>query len=240
MSSPPSAIRITNLTFSWEPQDPTVLAIENLTVNAGTQTLITGPSGSGKTSLLNILSGVTVSNTGSVDILGQEMAALDAQARDKFRADKIGVIFQMFNLLPYLSILENVTLSCMFSSKRRAAAQDEGGVEDQARYLLDALQLSPSEFGERPVDTLSIGQQQRVAAARALIGRPGLVIADEPTSALDARNRETFVNLVSKVCKENNATLIVVSHDEALFKHFEHRIDMETVNAALSGKGTTA
>ena len=91
-------------------------------MKAGTQTLITGPSGSGKTSLLNILSGVTVPTTGSVEILGQEMTALNAQARDKFRADRVGVIFQMFNLLPYLSILENVMLSCMFSSERRTAA----------------------------------------------------------------------------------------------------------------------
>lgn len=240
MTSSALTIRITDLTFSWEPQGPVILSIENLTVKAGTQTLITGPSGSGKTSLLNILSGVTVPTTGSVEILGQEMTALNAQARDKFRADRVGVIFQMFNLLPYLSILENVMLSCMFSSERRTAALDEGGAEAQARYFLDALQLSPSEFGGRPVNTLSIGQQQRVAVARALIGNPGLVIADEPTSALDARNREMFLNLISKVCKENNTTLIVVSHDEALFKHFDHRIDMETLNSALPMKGMPA
>ena len=115
---------------------------------------------------------------------------------------------------------------------------DHGHGDFDAEYAFRCA--SPSEFGGRPVNTLSIGQQQRVAVARALIGNPGLVIADEPTSALDARNREMFLNLISKVCKENNTTLIVVSHDEALFKHFDHRIDMETLNSALPMKGMPA
>lgn len=212
----------------------------DLSIADGQQTLITGPSGSGKTSLLNLLSGVTVPDAGELEILDQDMSALAASARDAFRADHIGVIFQMFNLIPYLSVIENVALACTFSQKRRERAQAAGGIEVQARALLQALGLTPEAFASRRVDALSIGQQQRVAAARALIGNPGLVIADEPTSSLDAANRRAFIDLVCGACRDRGATLIVVSHDEALLPYFDNRLDMTEINAADSPAGASA
>jgi len=228
------AVRIDNLRFRWSADGPVVLNIANLAIEDGAQVLITGPSGSGKTSLLNILSGIAVPETGSIDILDADMRAMPASARDSFRADHIGVIFQMFNLIPYLSVIENVMLACTFSKMRRDRSDDAGGVREQANNLLTALGLPPADFGSRRVDALSIGQQQRVAAARALIGNPGLVIADEPTSALDSANRRAFIDLVSSACRNLGATLIVVSHDEALFPFFDNRIDMQQLNSAAS------
>lgn len=225
-------IRIDNLEFRWAPAGPLVLDIPSLAIDDGAQVLITGPSGSGKTSLLNILSGIAVPGSGRVEISGQDMGALPAPARDAFRAGRIGVVFQMFNLIPYLSVLENVMLAGTFSTQRRERARAAGGLEAQARDLLDALGLTPSAFAGRRVDALSIGQQQRVAAARALVGDPGLIIADEPTSALDAANRDAFIELVSGACRARGATLAVVSHDEALFPLFDTRIDMTALNRA--------
>ena len=228
------AVRINNLHFCWSVGGPVVLNISNLSIEDGAQVLVTGPSGSGKTSLLNILSGIAVPDTGEVGILGADMRAMSASARDSFRADHIGVIFQMFNLIPYLSVTENVMLACTFSKMRRDRADKAGGVREQANDLLAALGLAPETFGSRRVDALSIGQQQRVAAARALIGNPGLVIADEPTSALDSANRRVFIDLVSGACRDLGATLIIVSHDEALFPFFDNRFDMAQLNSAAS------
>ncbi|MGJ3259614.1 MAG: ABC transporter ATP-binding protein [Rhodospirillales bacterium] len=228
------AVRIDNLQFRWAPAGPLVLDIPELAIDDGAQVLITGPSGSGKTSLLNILSGIAVPDTGRVEILGRDIGALAAPARDRFRADRIGVVFQMFNLVPYLSVLENVMLAGTFSAPRRDRARAAGGLEAQARGLLDALGLAPGAFAGRRVDALSIGQQQRVAAARALAGDPGLVIADEPTSALDAANRDAFIDLVAGACRARGATLAVVSHDEALFPLFDTRIDMTELNRATA------
>lgn len=234
------AVRIDNLEFRWSPGGPPVLDIPELEIAGGAQVLVTGPSGSGKTSLLNILSGITVPDKGSVRILGADMGAMRAPARDAFRAENIGVIFQMFNLIPYLSVTENVLMACTFSARRRQRIGSAADAAAQAHTLLSALGLTPEAFGSRRVDELSIGQQQRVAAARALIGRPGLVIADEPTSALDAANRQSFIDLVSGACRDCGATLIVVSHDEALFPFFDRRIDMTALNAAaLSGEQAT-
>lgn len=231
------AVRIDNLEFRWTPGGPPVLDIPELEIADGAQVLVTGPSGSGKTSLLNILSGISVPARGDVRILGADMRAMRASARDAFRAEHIGVIFQMFNLIPYLSVTENVLMACTFATRRRQRIGSAADAVAQAHALLSSLGLPPETFGTRRVDALSIGQQQRVAAARALIGSPGLVIADEPTSALDAANRQSFIDLVSGACRDCGATLIVVSHDEALFPFFDQRIDMTVLNAAVLAGG---
>ena len=148
--------------------------------------------------------------------------------RDRFRADHLGVIFQQFNLLPFLSILDNVLLPCQFSKRRRHQA---GDLQDAALRILTELQIEPSLL-ERDVMTLSVGQQQRVAVARALIGNPQLVIADEPTSALDAANRDSFIELLFQRVSEHQSTLIFVSHDEQLAQHFDHHINLSEINCA--------
>ncbi len=226
------AVRAANLRFSWR-QDRPVIDIPEFHVDAGECLFLRGPSGSGKSTLLGLICGVLVPNAGELDVLGQNMARLSAAQRDALRANQMGVIFQLFNLVPYLSVLDNVMLPCRFSRQReqRAMAHDQALV-DEARRLCARLGLGDTEIQGRSVHELSVGQQQRVAAARALIGRPGLVIADEPTSALDADSRDAFLSLLLEECRAHHASLIFVSHDSALGRHFDREVDLAHLNQA--------
>jgi putative ABC transport system ATP-binding protein len=208
-----------------------VLDIPSLDIASGEQLFLVGPSGSGKTSLLNLLGGVAVPEAGSIRLFDTDLATLRPAARDACRADRIGFIFQQFNLLPWLTGLANVTLACRFSARRReSATAEDGGPEAAARRLLTGLGLADID---RPAAELSVGQQQRVAAARALIGGPDLVIADEPTSALDTANRMRFLELLSSACRATGATLVFVSHDEGLASAFDRTLDMRDINRAM-------
>ena len=144
----------------------------------------------------------------------------------------LGVIFQMFNLLPYLPVGENVSLPCRFSSERADAVKASGGQPAEARRLLTRLGLNADEVWSKRASDLSVGQQQRVAAARALIGKPGLILADEPTSALDADSRDAFINLLKEECAASGAALIFVSHDAGLADHFDRALDLKEINTA--------
>lgn len=193
-----------------------------------------GPSGGGKSTLLGLLSGVLLPRTGSVSLLGTRWSDLSGARRDAFRADHLGYIFQQFNLLPYLSVLDNVLLPCRFSALRRQRASQEGGSPGAAaRDLLRRVCLAEGLWA-RPAAQLSVGQQQRVAAARALIGRPELVIADEPTSALDAALRDSFMDLLLDACLVSGSTLVFVSHDERLAALFDERLSLSAINRAAS------
>jgi putative ABC transport system ATP-binding protein len=183
-----------------------------------------GPSGSGKSSLLSLLAGVVAPQRGSLHVLGTELPRLAGAARDAFRADHVGIIFQMFNLVPYLSVLENVTLPCRFSARRRRRAEASGGVEREAERLLEHLDLAKAARSRRAVTRLSVGEQQRVAAARALMGRPEIVLADEPTSSLDADRREAFLRLLFRECESEGVTLVFVSHDRGLQGLFDRTL----------------
>ena len=217
-------IKIDDLKFSWPNQSQTTLDIKALEIDPGQTLFIEGPSGSGKTSLLNLIGAVTEPTAGTIDVLGQSLNTLKGAAKDQFRADHIGFIFQQFNLLPYLSMLENITLPCHFSRARRTKALDSGNLMDEAKRLLSHLQMNDPNLVNKPVTQLSVGQQQRVAAARALIGRPEIIIADEPTSALDANTRESFIQLLFNECEQSGSTLIFVSHDSALASLFDRRV----------------
>lgn len=224
-------IDISNLKFSWNPQAPTVLAIDTLQVGSGERLFIKGPSGSGKSTLLSLLSGVTTAGSGTVRIMDQALEQLSSIQRDHFRANHIGYIFQMFNLIPYLSMIENVVLPCHFSEQRRKRALANGNdLQTEAKRLLSHLDMAQPELLNRPVTTLSVGQQQRVAAARALMGAPELLIADEPTSSLDADRRESFIKLLFDECKQTGSTLIFVSHDASLESLFDRTIDLAQIN----------
>ena len=219
--------------FRWRAEGPDVLALDRLAVARGERLFIEGPSGSGKSTLLGLLAGVTVANAGSLWVLDRPMEQMTGAERDHFRADHIGYIFQMFNLIPYLSVVENVTLPCRFSSSRRAKAMARtGSLEREARRLLDHLDMAHGDLLDRPVTTLSVGQQQRVAAARALMGSPELLIADEPTSSLDADRRESFVNLLFEECRQADSTLVFVSHDASLERLFGRTVDLAAINEA--------
>ena len=207
-----AVVEIRDLAFAW-PGHEVVLDLPALTIGEGERVFIKGPSGSGKSTLLGLLAGIQTANHGTLEVLGQPLARLSGRARDHFRAANLGYIFQQFNLLPFLSVQDNVTSALTFSPEKRARLQ--GSPADEARRLLRELQL-PEEALHRPVHALSIGQQQRVAAARALIGSPPLVIADEPTSALDTDNRAAFIKLLFEECDKQGSTLVFVSHDPYL------------------------
>lgn len=226
-------IKIDDLSFSWSAGLDPLLEIEQLEIQAGEKVFIEGPSGSGKSTLLNLLAGVLVPQRGEVTILNQGMATTGSADRDRFRADHIGVIFQMFNLIPYLSVTENVTLPCRFSKEKyNKTTERDGGPAREAQRLLKALNLADPELIRRPVTDLSVGQQQRVAAARALIGAPDIVIADEPTSSLDAGHREAFIKLLFQECEQAGTTLVFVSHDGSLSRFFDRSLGLLTINKA--------
>ncbi len=227
-------IALRDVRFRWTPDGPWVLDIPALVVRRGEHVFLAGPSGSGKSSLLSLIGGIAVPHAGEVRVLDRSLADLSPTARDRFRADHLGVVFQLFNLLPYLSVLENVTLACRFSPRRRDAAGRHGGAAAEAARLLRELGLGDAALHARRATALSVGQQQRVAAARALIGRPEIVIADEPTSALDAELRTAFVDLLLRECSAAGATLVFVSHDRSLAERFPRRLALPEVNRAAA------
>ena len=228
-----SAVQLTDVSFRWKPRAAPVIDIAHLSVDTGERLLIQGPSGSGKTTLLGLLGGIAIPNAGAVEIFGTDLAKLGATRRDRFRADRIGFIFQMFNLVPYLSLVDNVTLPCRFSpARRRAALEKDPDLATAAVRLLTHMELDAQALGSRPVTELSTGQQQRVAVARALIGAPPLIIADEPTSALDADARHAFLDLLFREVAAAGATLIFVSHDRDLSRHFDRAVNLIDLNRA--------
>ena len=224
-------LELHDLGFAW-PGQAELLDIPHFALQSGESLFLKGPSGSGKTTLLGLLGGVQKACRGSIRLLGTELGSLGAGARDRFRVDHTGYIFQQFNLLPFLSVRENVELPCHFSKSRAARArQRHGSIDQAAATLLEHLGLKP-ELLERRADALSIGQQQRVAAARALIGQPELVIADEPTSALDADSREAFIRLLFAECREAGSSLLFVSHDQSLAPLFDRSLSLAELNRA--------
>jgi putative ABC transport system ATP-binding protein len=230
---PAPVIDICDLRFAWPSASQPVVDIDALRVQRGERVFLRGPSGSGKSTLLSLLAGVVTASAGRVQVLGRDLGTLSGAQRDRFRADHIGFIFQMFNLIPYLSVVENVTLPCGFSALRRERAVQAGGsVAAEARRLLEHLDLRNSDLLRRQVTELSVGQQQRVAAARALIGAPELVVADEPTSALDADRRTAFIDLLFRECAREQAALVFVSHDAALARLFDRTIEFSAINRA--------
>lgn len=226
-----AVIKLENVRFGWQSDKP-ILEVSLLEINSGERVFLKGPSGSGKSSLLNLIGGIQTPQEGKVCLLGQVLNHYGSAKRDSFRSDHIGLIFQQFNLLPYLSVIENVMLPCRFSKARRIRAIDRyGSLKSAARQLLNHLGLVDDFLLENTVTKLSIGQQQRVAVARALMGSPELVIADEPTSALDTDARNAFLELLISECDNSGSTLIFVSHDSSLEQYFSRVISISDINA---------
>lgn len=238
LSSDPrgSAVAISNLQFAYKSGTP-VLDIPSLEVAAGEQVFLHGPSGSGKTTLLGILAGILPAGSGRVSILGHDLATLGASARDALRASHMGYIFQMFNLIPYLSVFENIALPCRMNAQRRARLGGQD-IASAARALIESLGIGHLE--KTAVTELSVGQQQRVAVARALMGSPALVIADEPTSALDADAREAFLKILFAQCKVHGSTLVFVSHDASLMPLFPRKLALRELNRAAQPRASGA
>jgi putative ABC transport system ATP-binding protein len=215
----PLAIEISGLVFQ---QGNFRLALPQLSLPAGGSLFVQGASGSGKTTLLNLMSGTLRQNAGSIRLLAQDFGVWSERRRDAFRADHLGIIFQQFNLLPWASALENVLLPCRFS---RARAQRAGDLKATAARLLQALDLEPAICRQKTA-TLSVGQQQRVAAARALIGAPEILLADEPTSALDAARQAGFLELLLREARRAGSAVIFASHDLTLARQFDQVLEL--------------
>ncbi|STQ91356.1 ABC transporter ATP-binding protein [Iodobacter fluviatilis] len=218
-------IQIENLQFSWPGSARPTLSIPEFKLAKAEHLFLHGPSGSGKSTLLSLLTGIHLPQSGRIKILGQDLSRLSGPGRDRFRADHLGYVFQQFNLLPYLSVLDNVLLPCQFSKLRR---QRTGEPKAQALHLLERLDLHTHLH--QSVSALSVGQQQRVALARALIGAPEILIADEPTSALDAERRGAFIELLFECAKEHQTAILLVSHDPQLAMHFDRSVSLPAIN----------
>ncbi len=224
-------VSIKDLEFEWRPGEP-VLSMPAFTIGAGEKMFLQGASGSGKSTLLGLIAGVFRLTKGDLNVLDRSLKTLSDSQRDALRADAIGVIFQQFNLVPYLTLVENVLLPCRFSPTRAARAGSTAALQKAAAIdILDRLGLGSEATSERAVSALSVGQQQRVAAARALIGAPSLIIADEPTSALDTEARDTFIETLLK--ESLGASVLFVSHDRALAAHFDRSVAMTDINKIL-------
>ena len=228
-----NAVFVRDLNFAWPASTISTLKIANLNIPENSRTLIQGPSGCGKTTLLSLLAGIVLPTSGQTVVLSEDLTLLNSKRRDVFRVDHIGFLFQQFNLIPYLNLIENVLLPCRFSKLRyQNAGNTESSLKDEACRLLNLLGLEPDKFSHLATQKLSVGQQQRVAAARALIGNPKLILADEPTSALDPENRLAFLELIFKEFSKNQTTLIMVSHDTSLSAQFDQVIDLDVLNQA--------
>ena len=224
--APAPALALHGVRYRWPGAAADAIDLNELVLAPGDTVFLRGPSGCGKSTLLSLAAGVLLPQAGRVTLLGTDWAALRPAARDRLRADHLGYIFQQFNLLPYLSVLDNVRLPLRFSP-RRAARAPAGSAEQ----LLAATGL-PRRLWTAPAGGLSVGQQQRVAAARALIGAPEVVIADEPTSALDEALREAFMALLLERCAAAGAALLFVIHDARLAARFGRVVDLPAINRA--------
>lgn len=227
LSSNSPLITLRDLSYTYEGQEKPTLRVPDFTVNKGEELFLYGPSGTGKTTLLEILAGVLRPNSGSVEILGQDLLKMSDAQRDSFRAEHMGYVFQSFNLIPYLSVRENIELPLHLSPARRARL---GSVDTEMVIRALCGNLGISELLEKRVTELSVGQQQRVAVARALLGKPDLLLADEPTSALDSDHREKFLKLLFELSELYGTTVVFVSHDRSIEKLFTRSISLESIN----------
>ncbi len=203
-----------------------ILKIVHWHVKQGEQLFIHGPSGSGKSTLLNLICGLQTANLGNIRVLGKSFDMMSTRQKDKYRAEHIGYIFQQFNLIEYLNAIDNIKLARHFSSSAH-----EADFLPKVHALLLTLNLTSQDW-YRPVNQLSVGQQQRVSIARALINKPKLIIADEPTSSLDQVSRDNFISLLTSLCKKYGSTLLFVSHDMSLCQHFDISIALAQINSA--------
>lgn len=225
------AVAFRDVRFAWPRANGFVLEIPKFRLGKGESVLLLGPSGSGKSTFLSLLCGIVLPQSGTIEVMGQDMSALGSSARDKFRSDHFGIIFQMFNLLPYGSVADNVLLPLHFAKERRARTAANGSLEAEAERLLLRLGIDAETMARASTSDLSVGQQQRVAAARALIGAPEIIVADEPTSALDRNRQADFLSLLFEETARSGAALLMVSHDETLGDRFDRVVPLGEIAA---------
>ena len=221
-----TAINLLNVSYTYRGDVAPVLDIANWQVRKNQHVFLQGESGSGKSTLLSLLAGLLVPTQGEITILGTALSTLSNRKRDRFRAVNLGVVFQQFNLIPYLSALDNVLLAARFGDSQSQHARL------RASHLLERMNL-PNMLHQRRAAELSIGQQQRVAIVRALINEPSVLLVDEPTSALDHANRDVFLGLLFEVLSDRQCAMIFVSHDPAIGQNFSHQVQLSDLNQAV-------
>lgn len=224
-----NAVVIENLKFGYHPEHP-VIDMPSMAIARGSSVFVHGPSGTGKTTLLGLIAGILTPQSGHIRILGSDIASMSGSQRDLFRGSHIGFIFQMFNLLPYLSVKDNIQVPCKLSTARRERL---GGKDINVATYEIAESLGIDRALSLPVTHLSVGQQQRVAVARAMLGAPEIIIADEPTSALDSDRKDQFLQLLFKQAAAINATVLFVSHDLSLRPLFKDVVSLASLNKAV-------
>ena len=228
-----SAIKISNLQYVWPESNTPIIDIPALDIELRGSVFLQGASGSGKSTLLSLLAGTLKASSGTLQILGTDLTSLSSRRRDRFRAEHIGIVFQQFNLIPFLTVEGNLKLASRFVN------QSVSGTEVRAKKLLESLRLD-SAILERRADRLSVGQQQRVAIARAFINQPEILLADEPTSALDTEARDLFMQLLMSVREATGCTLIFASHDSSLASFFETKIVLKEINRSEKKEASDA
>jgi ABC-type lipoprotein export system ATPase subunit len=206
-----------------------IIDIPRLDIGAGEQVVLRGESGGGKTTLLHLISGLVTADSGSIKLDGMELNKFSESARDRIRADKMGYVFQTFNLLPGFTALENVRLGMTFARKKMNV---ERAKDLMSRVgLADRMNYMPNQ--------LSVGQQQRVAVARALANKPRLLLADEPTANVDPANQDRIIELIQEVCREDVVAILLVTHSDEISKRFERVERLEQINRAIAIAATT-
>jgi putative ABC transport system ATP-binding protein len=229
------AIQLSDIDFRWgSARSDFRIQVKNFRLEKNESAILVGPSGGGKSTLLSLICGTVRPQNGITKILGNDLENMSNSTRDNFRADNIGIIFQQFNLLPYLSALDNVLLPLEFSLKRKqTSGKTKQKIKSEAKRLLRNLSITPETIGRQKAATLSIGQQQRVAAARAFIGSPKLIIADEPTSSLDENSQEEFLEQLFYEKNATGASLLMVSHNPRITKRFDRLVKLENICTIL-------
>ena len=214
-------LEINNLFFEWKEKNNFYLKIRNLNITKNSKVIMFGESGSGKSTLLNLISGILQPSLGTIKVNNTIINYLTQKKSDSFRSKNIGVIFQQFNIIDYISPLTNILLPCYFAGIKK---KNIGFFVGRANKFADILGIKKNILYQKRSKDLSEGQKQRIAIIRSIINSPKLILADEPTSALDNVNKKKFLGLLIDICNAEKISLLLVSHDTSINHNFDQEI----------------